>query len=420
MIIANSTFIYGIRNTFPCLREARSFLAKSAAFNHTLDHTERVYDALPIVGVDSLRVAHELAVAQVVVLMVGAVGVLLTATIVGSAGACAVWAIVARRTGISVFTQGNLVGVLAALTLFTRVCSARVVVITVKEGLSGGAFPGHALVPNRTRITILAPGIQGTVDTTARIVRVAGIFGAPVVVVALNGDTDTLPFQARIIRSAPVAVIARAGSQCIGAALLGGAGVLGARVLIVARQSLRSRLTQAVNAGVADGAQIGIVTTDGNRRVVATARRCARVLCAGGLVVAVGHIGAWHALAIPTGVSQCAQVTVVAGQSVWRVQAARIRVARVVGARILVVTNHWEAGLALPVVTIIAGSAFIVVVAGHGEWKELTSWGRIADILSAIVVVVALESSQSRHANSVGAGVSQGAGIVIIAGQVVG
>src|SRR5207247_2037021 len=120
--------------------------------------------------------------------------------------------------------------------------------------------------------------------------------------------------------------------------------IVGAGVAVVADHR-RARLADAAGADVAGGPNGAVDGGRGVGRVDTARRRVTRIVGAGVAVVA-DHRRAGLADAAGADVAGRTGVPVVAGRGVGRVDTARRRVTRIVGAGVAVVADHRRAGLA--------------------------------------------------------------------------
>src|SRR5262249_10102931 len=235
---------------------------------------------------------------------------------------------------------------------------AGIAVVTI--GVTGtGAAVGHGLPDAQAGLTLIAAragivvgaGCAGERRVGAARLHVAGVGGADVVVVAIEGRAALA--NAALTRLGAIADVAVGAGGAVGdgsvrAAARGVAGVGGARIGVVAVQR-RAGLADAGLAGF--GAIAGIAVGAGRagvRRVLATELRIAAVGGADVVVVAVGGRGAGHAAADRRSradatlalIARRADVAVVAGRAVGgggvRADAGR-GIARVGGAGIEIV-----------------------------------------------------------------------------------
>ena len=126
----------------------------------------------------------------------------------------------------------------------------------------------------------------------------------------------------------------------------------------------------------------------------------------GGSCAGAGHAHIAHRACIP----------VVAGRGVVRAHAPGDRIAGVIGAGIVVVAVGRRAARAAPVRAGVAGRARATVVAGRGVVRAHAPGDRIADVIGAGVAVVAVRRRAARAA-PVRAGVVGRARVPVVAGR---
>lgn len=139
------------------------------------------------------------------------------------------------------------------------------------------------------------------------------------------------------------------------------------------------------------------------------------VIIGTGVPVFAGQDSAADARALRADIIQGARVPVVAGCRVGRRNAARVRGARVVRARIPVVALQLPVGYAHAGLALVAGGAW-VVVAARGIIREMNAAAqRLTDVIGAGVPVVAVLLACA-DADSVRTGVTGGTGVTVVAG----
>src|SRR5207237_126785 len=198
-----------------------------------------------------------------------------------------------------------------------------------------------------------------------------------------------------------IAVVARGGVGSVHAPRLGPTGVVGAEVAVVAAER-RAAHTLPAGAGVVRGAGVGIVAGGPVGGVHAPRLRPARVVRADVAVVTARRRAA-HARAARADVDRRAGIAVVAGGRVRRVHAARRRVARVIGAHVVVVAAAPRPH-ALPARAGIARRAGVVIVAGPAPGRIHAARRRIAGVRRAHVGVVTRSRRPGTAAATAGVG----------------
>ena len=255
----------------------------------------------------------------------------------GLADALAATARVACGAGACVVAGGHVVGVDASLCRVARVVRAHVAVVAV-DGLAD-ALPCLAVVVFGAGACVVADRPRAReLEVDAPLRRIAGVVGAHVAVVAVDGLADALAARARVACGAGACVVA--GGHVVGEHAIAGlrvAGVVRAYVAVVA--DLQRRDALAATADVACGARVAVVAGCGVGERDARLRRVARVVRARVLVVAVRR-GAADTLergvngVCPAGVARSARIAVVTGMPRERLQevVAGLRVGGVVQA----------------------------------------------------------------------------------------
>src|SRR5207253_1913663 len=158
------------------------------------------------------------------------------------------------------------------------------------------------------------------------------------------------------------------------------AGVVGAEVAVVATP-WRSD-TPPARAGVAGRARVEVVTRRGVRRMHAPGQRVAGVVRARVPIVAAAR-GAAYAPAARTGVAGRAAVVIVAGPGPGRIHAARRRIAGVRRAHVGVVTRSRRPGTAAEQAGVGHGARIAVVARTRVEAREPADARRVAGRIAA-------------------------------------
>ncbi len=242
---------------------------------------------------------------------------------------------------------------------------------------------------------------------------VAVIVGAGVAVVA-NFHLAGLALAAntQVALGAVVAVRTRVAIAHMHAALDGVAQVRRAQVIVIA-QLCRAGRTSAVLARVALRAQIVVAA---NCRVVAVDAalfRVATVRCAYVVVVAAFH-AAGHAKAAAAQIVVCAIVVVAARKAVGAEHATQLSVTAIVAARVAVVAHRGFASRALAALATVAKRANVVVTAAQLIRRENAARLAVATICGARVVVIA-GRDRSRQTNAAFASIVACANVVVAA-----
>ncbi len=162
--------------------------------------------------------------------------------------------------------------------------------------------------------------------------------------------------------SADIAIIARGLVEKVEAPGLGIARIMGARVLIVARQQAR-RQALPIAAVVAQGAGIVVITLP--RHGLMETPPCGRTTISSTLVTVVAHQRvASHTGPIDTAVTNGAGIPILAGARIGGMHAAALGVTRVIGADIVIGAVEGNASHALTILTGIAHGARVLVLTG--------------------------------------------------------
>jgi hypothetical protein len=137
----------------------------------------------------------------------------------------------------------------------TEVIGAGVVVVAVLGGCANAASP-RTLVLQRARVLVVTG--HGVVGVQAPLQGAADIVGARVPIIAIEGVTwQAIPLLAEVVDGAQVAIVARSGIEFMQAPLTRLAGVVGARVTIVAIE-WRGPLALPILAGLAIGTLVAV------------------------------------------------------------------------------------------------------------------------------------------------------------------
>lgn len=149
--------------------------------------------------------------------------------------------------------------------------------------------------------------------------------------------------------------------------------------------------------------------------MVAANARTAAVLGAGVLIVAIQKPGK-AAFALSTQVTDGTCVAIVAGRLVGHKDTSRLTITAIVGAHIAVVAEQHRATDTFPSSTRITCRTCITVVAGDNVILVLAALRRITAIVSTRIVVGA-KGRRAGGTDSGNAGIADGAGIAVAAGQ---
>jgi len=250
--------------------------------------------------------------------------------------------------------------------------------------------------------------------------NVAPVFRAQVAVVALlrnpghaSAPRAEVPFGAGVVVIASIVIGKGRASHCRVA------GVVGARVVVGA---VRLALGQALPFGalVFQCAHVAIVTRFGVERVHASFVRLARVIGAQIVVIAVDR-GSRLACAAEANVAYGAHVAVLTGAGHGYALAHTQGVAIVAGAWVFVVTDDLRPGDALGVDALVRRRTGVSVVARlRVRWMKAISGVHVAQIGGAGIAIAAVVRGVPGEALPITALVSDGARIAVFAGQLVG
>jgi len=302
--------------------------------------------------------------------------------------------LVTRGSGVVVIT-GHVIGSVDTSGIgLTRVVSADVAVVTI-DGRSGSAGAGRAYIPCGAETSIFAGGRIG--NCLAARLEVAGIIGTGVIVVAENGRSRRTPTSGAV-------VVFRAGilvvtGSCVEGELaprIGVARVVGTDVLVVAGERAAAD-TFAKMAVVSGGADVTIVA---GSLVHGEEAPCLGVTIVAGtnIVVITGEGQAGLTDAFPTLVGEGAGVAIVTLYGVGQIGASRSRVAGIVGAEVVVVTDQGFTLLA----TLLGVARFRtiteVVIVAEECLAPLAALGRVTRFTAVAEVAVIAEERFSRLA----------------------
>jgi hypothetical protein len=366
---------------------------------------------------------------------------------------------VIKRARVSVVTGAVHWRVRAASVRQARVDRARVLVVA-RQGPGSHTGALDAGVPDRALVEVVASLVVGHEETAQA--RVAGVVGTGVAVRAreLGGPRLTGASAAVVTQGAHVAVItclsvvdvdaaqlgvaavgravvtvvtalgfgghacalvalrhARAGVEVVASFEVGHehaptliiTGVVGAAVLVVTDHDVCAGLAAPLSAGIALGAHIQIVARQGVGRWDAARLQVAGVRRAGVLVVAVGRL-ARHTGTVCAARGRGTRVGVITALGGRLMKAAR-RAAGVDGARVLIITLQGDIRDARPVIADVSYGARISIITQPRDGIAGATSCPIALVLCARVLVVTLHGSA--YADTLFAVVDRRAGIAV-------
>lgn len=248
--------------------------------------------------------------------------------------------------------------------------------------------------------------------------RVAGVAGAGVAIIAgQRPRAGAGVVLAHISRRASVAVVA---NRHVGLAHATGddvARIVGAEVAIVTVHAAAST-TSPAGAKLIRGTGITIIAGQFIRLVDAPYPGLATVVSAGVPITAYPPRPRL-ALTGGAGIALCADLAIVARDLVGLEATASFREADIVGTQIAIIAGEAPGADALAQVAVVRGGANIIVVARDLIELVATADGRVTVVCGANVVIVAIEQP-GRDTGTISTTLPHGAGIVIIAGTVLG
>jgi len=221
-----------------------------------------------------------------------------------------------------------------------------------------------------------------------------------------------------IAQGTRIAIVAGRVSGFVGAASIGRvARVEGARAAVVAGEVCRSGQANAGQANIPEGAKIAVAARRGGGSVYAPGEGVARVHGARIEVVAIHRLPETDSAGadVPAG----ARIRVIAGPVYFLMQAlSSLTVAAIKGAGIAVEAVFGRSGTAHPGGTRIPLGAGVAVVTGRLVEQEDAPRLRVATIVSTWIQVVT-NRQFAAGADALMTRVAQGAGVVIVAGQLI-
>jgi len=306
--------------------------------------------------------------------------------------------------------------VLAAAGRIASVGRARVTIVAVRRRATH-TRPAAAGVVGGAGVAVIARG--RVVGAYAAAGGVAAVVGADVAVVAVRGRAaHACPAAARVAGGAGVVVVARSIVVGVHAAGGGVAAVVGAEVAIVAvgRRAAHARPTAARVAGRTG---VAVITRGGVVGVHAAGGGVAAVVGTDIAIVAVRRRAA-HARPAAARVVSGTGVAVIARGRIVRVHAAGGGVAAVVGTDVAIVAGRRRAAHARPAAASVVGGAGITVVARDVVVDVHATSLRIANVVGTDIAVVTV-GRRAPDTRPIGAGVAGGAGVAVAArGRIVG
>ena len=285
-------------------------------------------------------------------------------------------------------------------------------VVVAGDGFALAIAPA-ALVILRAQVGIIAGPCRGLVGTA--LAGCTGVCGTNVAIVTiqLGHPRLTLAIAALIVGKADVAIVA---GCLVGDELTANsrfAGIVSARVVVVAYPRFRARLALAGQAEIAAHTRFAIVARPDVWKMHATVDRMARVIRALVAITTIRLALARLARTKTAGIAHCARIAVVALGIVERACASELGMAGVGGAFVAVLAIHHAATAhAHPGVAIGVGAGIAVVaIPGHVRRNALSV---LAAGFGARVAVIGAGHGVTDAGTGL-ASVVQGAGIVVLA-----
>ena len=225
---------------------------------------------------------------------------------------------------------------------------------------------------------------------TATAVRIAGILGAGIVVLAgQRSSRDAFPLAAHVILCTFVIIGARfhVGDKLATINII--TVVIGTDLGVIAGYR-RATDAQSVIADIVFGTGITIFAGSLDGCVNTTHKEIADVLCAV-VEVVTHHSITSNANLVATDVIFSAGITIFAGQNIGRIDTTGLWMAGIIGARVLVVAVQKRPGNAPPIRTLVTVGTDAVITAHCLVGNELTTGLRITAIVGADIVVIAVQ-----------------------------
>jgi hypothetical protein len=317
-----------------------------------------------------------------------------------------------RIINLSVATAGNYCCVLAAAGRHASIDGTCVIIVAI-GGSGAKALTVGTNIDQSTGVGIVAGNpIVRREDATD--IRDAKILGADIVIAASQlAGTNTHATSTRIDDSTRVTVIAlHIGQWIVEAAQSFGAKVLGARIAIVAVK-FYSTATLTVDTTVTDRANLSIVATSLGRSIEAAITRIATIGRAD-VAVVTGQGSSSFAGSTPTVIADSTGIAIVTVRGVGDKLATAVRVALIVSAAVAVEAGQLPAAGTFPQLAVVTGGAEVTIIAWSTvELVDATRLG-VARVIGARVLVVAIQRG-SPHAQTGLASVWSGTAVAVVA-----
>jgi hypothetical protein len=213
----------------------------------------------------------------------------------------------------------------------------------------------------------------------------AEILGADVVIITFQlHSTDTIAIAAVVIHSTVIAIITWSGRGNIGTPTLRSAGILRTWIFVIT-VSQADRHTLALGTSIAEGAGISIITDTVREGVHATSRRLAGIISTWIIIIA-GQTWTGNTRPRTATIPYGAGITILARLHIVLMNTPLLRVAEILGTRIIVRTISPPRAATYSVVTGITQGTEIAVITGISvvrRDKFTASAGPVADIFKA-------------------------------------
>ena len=288
------------------------------------------------------------------------------------------------------------------------IVGADLVVITIR-GPTRLAATAAAQVTNGASVTIVAEGLIVGEDTA--VVRVTGVIGAPILVVACEGySVPAGAIGAGRFDGACIAIVAESG-LVHGNAPLGQIAVVGGALIAIVAHDHGTAGALPPVAGIILGAEVAIVARDLIWYMRTTGLWIAAIVSAA-IAIFAGQGAIRNARTQVTVVTSSADILVIAGRGIEQVQATLGGIAAIRGADIIVVASLQASEDASPPVAMVPRGAGVAVGTGGLVRGMYTRPGLVARIIGTDVAIIAVKLG-TRDAEAIAASVADGAGVII-------
>jgi hypothetical protein len=217
--------------------------------------------------------------------------------------------------------------------------------------------------------------------------------------------------------SADIAIIARGLVEKVEAPGLGIARIMGARVLIVARQQAR-RQALPIAAVVAQGAGIVVITLP-RHGLVQTKPLGGTTVHGTRVAIIAQDSGTGNTDAFGAIVIDCARVPIITGSGKNAMDATYRRVTAILGARVLIIAIGRFAPLANPLTAgVPQGAGIAVITRPCGGLIETPRCWRTT--ISSTPITIVAHQRVASHTGPIDTAITNGTGIPILAGRKIG